>query len=334
VEAIILMGKLTSWLTKEEPIRPVPVFDKAVVFLHKISYLVFYLILRCLLRIVLGRKRRNKMYSKIGMHFHYQYDLIPSLSIIKFFYPALKYFRLDKTNPFLLKINISKYGFRAYCPISKDDLINMTIREDEIIDHFRPKERDIIVDIGAHIGRYTIISSKRTGPHGKVIAIEADPANFELLKRNINLNKLANVTSLNYAVYSRQTKLKLYLPGRESGCTIRNTIMLDRGKHQKKFIEVYGKTLDNILMQNEIDLADINWIKIDVEGAEFEVLKGAQDVLFKSNDIAILIEIHNSQNGTNLYRHIIEFLNNYNFKIVYEKIHDGGERHIIVRKQP
>ena len=95
-----------------------------------------------------------------------------------------------------------------------------------------------------------------------------------------------------------------------------------------------ANTLDNLLEQNKINFADINWIKIDVEGAEFEVLKGAQNVLSKSNDIAILIEIHNSQNGTNLYRPIIEFLNRYNFRIVYEKIHDGGERHVIVRKQP
>jgi FkbM family methyltransferase len=328
------MGKLTSWLTKEEPIRPIPVFDKVVVFLHKISYLGLYLILRFLLRIVLGRKRRNKIFGKTGIHFHYEYDIIPSLSIIKFFYPLVQHLRLENKNPFLLKIKISKYDYKAYCPINKDDLINMTIREDEIIDHFRPKEKDIVVDIGAHIGRYTIISSKRIGPNGKVVAIEADPANLEMLNRNINLNKLTNVTSLNYAVYSNQTKLKLYLPGKQSGFTIYNTIMVNRGKHQGKFIEVNGNTLDNLLEQNKINLANINWIKIDVEGAEFEVLKGAQNVLSKSNDIAILIEIHNSQNGTNLYRPIIEFLNRYNFRILYEKIHDGGERHVIVRKQP
>jgi FkbM family methyltransferase len=328
------MGKLTSWLTKEEPIRPIPVFDKVVVFLHKISYLGLYLILRFLLRIVLGRKRRNKIFGKTGIHFHYEYDIIPSLSIIKFFYPLVRHLRLENKNPFLLKIKISKYDYKAYCPINKDDLINMTIREDEIIDHFRPKEKDIVVDIGAHIGRYTIISSKRIGPNGKVVAIEADPANFEMLNRNVNLNKLTNVTSLNYAVYSNQTKLKLYLPGKQSGFTIYNTIMVNRGKHQGKFIEVNGNTLDNLLEQNKINFANINWIKIDVEGAEFEVLKGAQNVLSKSNDIAILIEIHNSQNGTNLYRPIIEFLNRYNFRIVYEKIHDGGERHVIVRKQP
>ena len=85
--------------------------------------------------------------------------------------------------------------------------------------------------------------------------------------------------------------------------------------------------------QNGINHADINWIKIDVEGAEFEVLKGATDILSNSKDIALLIEVHNLNDGTNLYMKIVEFLGScYNFKIEYEKIHDGGERHIIVRK--
>ena len=84
----------------------------------------------------------------------------------------------------------------------------MTIREDEIIEHFHTKEGDIVVDVGAHIGRYTIISSKRIGQSGKVIAIEPHPSNFEMLNRNIKLNGLTNVIPLNYAVNSKETKNK------------------------------------------------------------------------------------------------------------------------------
>jgi hypothetical protein len=79
-------------------------------------------------------------------------------------------------------------------------------------------------------------------------------------------------------------------------------------------------------------ITDVNWVKIDVEGAEFEVLKGASNVLSKSKDIALLIEVHNLRDSTNLYRPIIEFLNLYNFKIEFEKSHDGGEKNIILRK--
>ncbi|MDQ3983880.1 MAG: FkbM family methyltransferase, partial [Thermoproteota archaeon] len=85
-------------------------------------------------------------------------------------------------------------------------------------------------------------------------------------------------------------------------------------------------TLDYFLQLKGI--TDVNWIKIDVEGAEFEVLKGATNVLSKSKDIALLIEVHGPDN----YRPILEFLRLYNFKIEFEKTYDGGEKHIILRK--
>jgi FkbM family methyltransferase len=247
-------------------------------------------------------------------------------------YKAIRFLRLG--NPRLLKINVPKYNYKAYCPINKHDFINMTAREDEIIEHFNAKDGDIVVDVGAHIGRYTIISSRRVGQNGKVIAIEADPDNFEMLNRNIKLNKLTNVIPLNYAVYSKETKLKLYLPVEESGFTIYNTIMVNRTASEGKFIEVNANTLDNLLLQqqNGISHPSINWIKIDVEGAEFEVLKGATNILSKSKDIALLIEVHNLHGGTNLYRQIVEFLNVYNFKIEFENTYESGEKHIIVRK--
>jgi FkbM family methyltransferase len=191
----------------------------------------------------------------------------------------------------------------------------------------------IVVDIGAHIGHYTIIASKRVGANGKVVAIEASPSNFKILNRNIRLNQLTNIISLNHVVYSKETKIKLYLPGEESGNTIYNTVISDRARNEDKFVEVNANTLDYLLQSKGIKQEDVNWIKIDVEGAEFEVLKGATNVLSKSKDIALLIEIHNLSDNINLYRPILEFLNLYNFKIEFEMSHDGGEKHIIVRKQ-
>jgi FkbM family methyltransferase len=93
-------------------------------------------------------------------------------------------------------------------PPNKNDFTALTIREDKIIERFSPEQGSIVIDIGAHFGRYTIIASKRVGPNGKVIAIEADPGNFEILNKN---NKLNNITSLNCASYSKEAKLKLHL---------------------------------------------------------------------------------------------------------------------------
>jgi len=85
----------------------------------------------------------------------------------------------------------------------------------------------IVVDVGA-----SVIASKQVGRSGKVVSIEADPGNFDVLNRNIQLNKLSNVVALNYAIYSEEKMIKLYLPGgggqNPSSYTKYNSIMSDR----------------------------------------------------------------------------------------------------------
>src|SRR5919112_4622154 len=305
------MLNLILWFIKNS--EGMTIFDKCILFFLKIIYLG----LRILLRLALGKKRRDRLYVERGLDFGV------------FWYKTFKFLRPGSST--LLKFKVPKYDYEFYCRINKDDFKIMTIHEDDIIKRFTPKEGDIVIDIGAHIGLYTIISSKRVGANGKVVAIEANPSNFEMLNRNIKLNQLTNIISLNNAVYSKETKIKLYLPGEELGHTIYNTVMSDRAKNEDKFVEVSANTLDYFLQLKGI--MEVNWVKIDVEGAEFEVLKGATNVLSKSKDIALLIEIHNLSGGTNLYRPILEFLRLYNFKIEFEKSHDGGEKHIILRKQ-
>jgi FkbM family methyltransferase len=315
------MEKLTSWLLKE-PVGVIPILDKWILFFFKIIYLG----IRFSAKIALGRKRRDRIYVGLGIHFNDSFG--PSFYIVSFLYKTIKFLRLG--NPVSLKINVPKYGYKVLCPIKKEEIVNMTIREDEIIEHFTPKQGDIVVDIGANIGRYTIISSKRVGTNGKVVAIEAHPGNFEMLNRNIKLNRLTNVIPLNYAAYSKETKIKLYVPDEESGYTIYHTLMERTGK---KFVEVDAITLDYLLLQlngirEEVEGVEVNWIKIDVEGAEFEVLKGAANILSKSKDIALLIEVHGPDN----YRPVVEFLNLYNFVVEFEKTYETGDKHIVLRK--
>ena len=314
------MGKLTSWLLKE-PEGVLPALDRCILFFLKIIYLG----LRIVLRLVLGKKRRDKLYVEKGISYAWIDYLNPSLYLLKLFYKSIKFLGVGNSQV-LIKISVPKYDYKFYCRINKADFIT---REDGIIEHFTPKQGDIVVDIGAHMGRYTIISSKRVGTNGKVVAIEAHPGNFEMLNRNIKLNQLTNVIPLNYAVYSKETKIKLYLPEEDSGFTIYNTIMSNRAGTEDKFVEVNANTLDCLLQLNQIREEEVNWVKIDVEGAEFEVLKGATNVLSKSKDIALLIEVHGSDN----YKPILNFLNLYNFKIEFEKSNKNGDwRHIVVRK--
>jgi FkbM family methyltransferase len=148
----------------------------------------------------------------------------------------------------------------------------MTTREQEIIEHFNPKKNDTVVDIGAHLGRYALISSNLVGNKGKVITIEANPLVFEELKKNLELNKVNNTICLNYAVFSEKTKIKLFVRKEESTNTeysLRNTVMVDRdklmverSKDADKVVEVNADTLDNLLDLNDIKHESVNWIKI------------------------------------------------------------------------
>ena len=301
-----------SWWLRET--KGATISDKFYLSFLKIIYRG----IRFSFKIALGKKRTDMFYTKRGINFK------------DFLYKSIKFFK--KGDPLMLEIYVPKHNYNIYCPLNKEDFIVMTRHEDDIIERFLPKQGDIVVDIGAHMGRYTIIGAKRVGTQGKVVAIEAHPGNFEMLNRNIKLNQLTNVIPLNYAVYSKETKIKLYLPDEESGYTMHHSIMSNyvftkyKDKTADKFVEVSANTLDYLLQLK--GLTDVNWIKIDVEGAEFEVLKGATNVLSKSKDISLLIEVHGPDN----YRPILEFLSLYNFKIEFEKTYETGDKHIILRK--
>jgi FkbM family methyltransferase len=286
--------------------------DKFVFFCIRDTYIG----LRILIRIALGKKKRDKLYFERGISFR------------GFLYESIEFLKLDSS--FLLVFNIPEYDYKFYSRVTRkvpnflipDMYASMTLHEEDIRKQFYPKKGDTVIDIGAAFGLYTIIASKRVGANGKVIAIEAHPGNYEMLNRNIKLNGLTNVIPLNYAVYSRETKVKIY-----SNYTIMSERMREE-QVKEKFVEVNADTLDSILQQNGIRQEQINWIKIDVEGAEFEVLKGAHNTLSNSKDIALYIEIHGQRN----YQPIIEFLYSYNINVTFQKDYGREDIHIIARR--
>jgi FkbM family methyltransferase len=301
--------KLLSWLVKQS--EGTSFTDNLLLFSVKILYFG----LRILLRILLGRQRRDRLYVEKELDFGV------------FWYKFFKMMKRGNASK-LLRFHVPKYSYEFYCRLNKDDFKLMALHEEEILDQFNPKPGDIVVDVGAHIGLYSLIAAKRVGTSGKVIAIEPDPENYNLLQRNIELNKLTNVTILERAAFSSNSKLKLYLPGKERGFTKLSTIMANRAV-TANFLEIDATTLDHLMLMQEI--TQVNWIKIDVEGAELEVLKGATVTLSVSKDIALLIEVHNVSN-MDLHSAIVKFLQPYEFHIEFERRYANGERHILFRK--
>src|SRR5919112_6483120 len=235
-----------AWLLKEA--KGARIFDKSILLFLKVIYLGS----RVLLRIVLGKKTRDRIYAKRGINFK------------DFLYKSIELLSLD--NYVLLEISVIKYDYKFYSLITRkienflihDMYTSMSAHEDDVIERFTPKQGDIVVDIGAAFGFYTIIASKRVGTNGKVVAIEAQRDIFEMLNRNIKLNQLTNVIPLNYAAYSKATKIKLYLPAGDV-FTKYNTIMSNWiwVKPEDKFVVVNANTLDNLLQQ--IRIKQVNW---------------------------------------------------------------------------
>ena len=306
--------RFIDWVTIDSIEGPIPLLDACVMPLLRSSYLI----LRLFLRLLLGRRRRDKIHflRKFWLDSSPSYLLLARLHNI---------FRKNKDRVHLLKIHMPKYHYKYFCRIEKGDFLPG--HEEHLSQRFTPREGDTVIDIGAHIGRYTITSSKQVGSTGKVVAIEADPDNFQLLKRNIALNNLTNVLPLNYAVFSTRTRMKLY---EQSASAKYNSVMLARAAKTKNYVEVNADTLDNILKQNGIN--QVNWIKIDVEGAEFEVLRGSTKMLSGEN-VSLLVEIHNIDDPSH-YDNIVDFLKNHNYEITFEqRYEDSSESHIIFRKR-
>ncbi len=145
------------------------------------------------------------------------------------------------------------------------------------------KKGDIVLDLGANIGYYTLIFAKLVGESGKVYAFEPDPDNFRLLKKNIRINGYKNVILVNKAVSNKAVKTKLYI----SEIYTASHAIFDTGERRKS-IEVDTVRLDDYF--NDFH-GKIDFIKMDVEGAEGGVIQGFSNFLNNAtNIIKILTE--------------------------------------------
>src|SRR5688500_15013899 len=137
-------------------------------------------------------------------------------------------------------------------------------------------EGDIILDIGANIGWYSIVLKNNIKRDVKVFAFEPEPLNFELLKKNIADNHATNIEAVNKAVAEKsgQSTLFLYHPknsGRHS--------LLDINPETNKSIQVETVNIEDFLKGQGIDFKKVKLIKIDIEGYEVFALKNASTLL-------------------------------------------------------
>lgn len=143
------------------------------------------------------------------------------------------------------------------------------------------KQAMTVVDVGAHVGLYTVLAAEKTGPTGKVIAIEPEPQNYDRILENIRINGFGNVVVEKAALSDHNGFEKLHI----SPSSARHSLLAQ--EHNSNFAQVTVKTLDVLLEELAIKKVDV--IKIDAEGAEVPILKGMGKTLKNNPDVKIIV---------------------------------------------
>lgn len=154
---------------------------------------------------------------------------------------------------------------------------------------YRPNAGDTIVDVGAGRGEDTAAFSRAVGPRGRVLAIEAHPLSFTILKNFCRLNRLHNVTPVHLALLDRPGSVVL-----EESPSSWLEHSVRRGTNAQG-ITVPAGTLDELCAQNGI--GEIAFLKVNIEGAEREALQGMAGMLPRIRRICVACHDFRAEQG-------------------------------------
>ena len=164
------------------------------------------------------------------------------------------------------------------------DLFLFGCREPECTKIFKEelKENMQVVDIGANRGYYTLIEARAAGRNSKIYAIEPEPVNFEFLKKNINLNSYNDRVELYNLAIGDKTGEAAFEITKKSNL---HKIAGDKQSKSDSHIKVKMTTLDYLLGDRHID-----YVRMDVGGYEWNILKGMKNIIKRSDNLKIFIE--------------------------------------------
>jgi len=232
--------------------------------------------------------------------------LIPS-SLLRVVYYAIDMFEVplikDIFRKFVLLLSpsviIKNSNGMFHCRSGGTDIqVAAEMFEPGLTRYFDEVRTGVFVDIGAHIGRYTVKVGRQMGDNGRVISIEPDPDNYKSLQKNIALNGLTNVSALNIACWNKTEELSLSL-----SCYRDKSLSSVKERVSSYYIKVKGMKLDEILHNTGIEHVDI--IKIDTEGSEQEVIQGAIRIIEKSSNVRVIFEAWD-QNYFKICKEVLE----------------------------
>lgn len=172
--------------------------------------------------------------------------------------------------------------------------------EKEKTKHFmgQVKPSQIVYDVGAHVGYYSLLAATRVGPAGHVWAFEPAPQNFTFLKQHMELNHVSNVTLVPGAVANVTGTTHFRMDGSRS-----TGRLSDKGD-----LAVSTTSLDDLIERQEALVPHV--IKLDVEGAELAALQGATNLLRRAHP-KLYVATHSAQ----LHKACIAFLSGIGYQV-------------------
>lgn len=218
---------------------------------------------------------------------------------------------IEYDREYLEKISVSNFKFIVH---KNDTCIADCLRSGVLfekfivtfIKHFINPNKNII-DLGANIGTHSIIYSNYT--NGKVYSFEPQKTIFDILNKNIELNNCKNIVS--YNVGGSNLNKKFYMNACYEVKDNQGAFRIDENLNELNGVEI------NCIIIDELNLEDICYIKIDVEGHEYEALLGLKNTILKYHP-NLMIEIHESCPTKNL---TFELLKKLGYKTHYRLSH-------------
>lgn len=176
------------------------------------------------------------------------------------------------------------------------------------------KSDDVVFDIGAHIGLMSVTLAKSVIPIGKVYSFEPTPHTFKILKDVVKLNTLIDtIIPVNMAIGNSIGTMNFYLAPEEGN----NANSLVSKNHRDRVpVKIEVTTLDAFIHQNRIN--KLNFLKIDAEGSEYDVLMGGLETIRKFMP-KIILAIHPPliENNGQKPEMIFDLLIQLNYKVIY-----------------
>ena len=199
-------------------------------------------------------------------------------------------------------------GYLGYPEIVEQEFCKKILRPDMTV-----------FDVGAHIGQFTLLFASLVGPSGRVFAFEPCESTVRRLKAHIALNGFSNVVAeqvVAHATHGGHVGLNIFPQGYSAWNTLGNPTMFSRGHPNQRVEPIDQEVVPTVTIDaycQHLGIRHIDYLKIDVEGAELDALKGCSELLKQRAIRYIQFEVSQAmvegmgRDSSDVFRFLIDF---------------------------